>query len=270
MGSHFVRTNTVLDKILAHKVEAIAARKASVSAAAIQAQAAGALPPRDMLAAVRRESVALIAEVKHASPSKGVLIKDFDPVALGTAYALHGAAAISVLTDERFFGGHLDDLAAVRAATSLPVLRKDFVIDPYQVYEGRAAGADAMLLIVAALDDAQLADLHAQVTALGMTALVEVHNQDELARALRVQPALLGINNRDLKTFHVDLQTTARLAESVPDAIALVAESGIFTGADVRAMARAGASAVLVGESLVKSGDIAAKVRELCSQPRGG
>jgi indole-3-glycerol phosphate synthase len=157
-----------------------------------------------MRAAVRRETVALIAEVKHASPSKGVLMADFDPVRLGTTYADNGAAAISVLTDEQFFQGHLDYLTAVKHAVDVPVLRKDFVIDPYQVYEGRAAGADAILLIVAALDDTCLADLHALITGLGMAALVEVHNEAELERALKIDPALIGVNNRDLKTFEVD------------------------------------------------------------------
>lgn len=276
MVNQYVRTGTVLDRILAHKVEELAARKVRVSAAAVRAAAREASPPCDLRAAVRRDSVAgrdtvaLIAEVKHASPSKGVLIEHFDPVAIGTAYAQHGAAAISVLTDERFFLGHLDYLTAVRAAIGVPVLRKDFVIDPYQVYEARAAGADAVLLIVAALADAQLADLHALITDLGMAALVEVHDEADLTRALRASPPLLGINNRDLKTFHVDLATTARLARQVPDGVTLVAESGIFTGADVRQMGRMGAHAVLVGEALVTSGDIAAKVRELSSQPREG
>jgi indole-3-glycerol phosphate synthase len=259
----FVRTRTVLDKILDHKVEELAARKASVSAETLKSRASNAPLPRDMLAAVRRDTAALIAEVKHASPSKGVLIENFDPVMLGLTYAANGAAAISVLTDAHFFQGHLDHLTAVRNAVGIPVLRKDFVIDPYQVYEGRAAGADAILLIVAALDDSRLADLHALITDLGMTALVEVHNESELERALRVEPALIGVNNRDLKTFDVDLDTTARLAKHIPESVTLVAESGIFTAEDVGKMGRVGARAVLVGESLVKSGDIAAKVREL-------
>jgi indole-3-glycerol phosphate synthase len=269
MGSStpFIRTQTVLDKILDHKVEELAARKASVSAETLKAQASETPPPRDMRAAVRRATVALIAEVKHASPSKGILVENFDPVVLGTTYAQNGAAAISVLTDERFFQGHLDYLTAVKNVVDVPVLRKDFVIDPYQVYEGRAAGADAILLIVAALDDAQLADLHALITDLGMAALVEVHNEAELERALTINPALLGVNNRDLKTFDVNLNTTARLAAQIPDSVTLVAESGIFCAEDVRHMGRVGARAVLVGESLVKSRDVAAKVRELSAAP---
>ncbi|MBN2303422.1 MAG: indole-3-glycerol phosphate synthase TrpC [Anaerolineae bacterium] len=268
MGSHYVRTDTVLDQILAHKVEEIAARKVRASAASVIAAAREAFPPRDMRAAVRRDTVALIAEVKRASPSKGLLVENFDPVALGTIYAQHGAAAISVLTDEQFFLGHLDYLTAVRAAVDVPVLRKDFVIDPYQVYEARAAGADAVLLIVAALENAQLADLHALITGLGMTALVEVHDADELDRALRIDPPLIGINNRDLRTFDVDLDTTARLMRQVPNSVTLVAESGIFTASDVRQMGAVGAHAILVGESLVKADDIAALVRELSTQPR--
>ena len=268
MAGKFVRTQTVLDTILDRKVEDIAARKETVPLSHLRAAAESTPSPRDLRAALRRDTVALIAEVKHASPSRGILIEDFDPVALGTTYARHGAAAISVLTDEAFFLGHLDHLVAVRAVVGVPVLRKDFVIDSHQVYEGRAAGADAVLLIVAALDDAQLADLHAQVMALGMAALVEIHDEDELERALRLNPPLIGINNRDLRTFSVDLATTARLAPRVPQNVTLVAESGIFTGADVRDMGRLGVHAVLVGEALVKAGNTAAKVTELSSQPR--
>ena len=265
MPGDFVRTETVLDKILAHKVNEIAASKTRRSLADVQALASQATPPRDMLHALRRDTVALLAEVKHASPSRGVLIDPFDPEGLGRTYAEHGAAAISVLTDERFFQGHLDFLSTVRAAVTVPVLRKDFVIAPYQVYEGRAAGADAVLLIVAALADEQLGELHALITELGMAALVEVHNEAELERALRLNPPLVGINNRDLKTFDVSIATTARLAALVPPDVTLVAESGIFTAEDVAQMARAGARAVLVGEALVKAGEIGAKVRELSS-----
>src|SRR5690606_5691282 len=158
-------------------------------------------PPRDFAGALRRETVALIAEVKHASPSKGVLIENFDPVALGTTYAANGAACISVLTDEPFFMGHLDHMKAVRAAVNVPVLRKDFIIDAAQLYEARAAGADAVLLIVMALEDGQLADLHALIRELDMSALVEVHNEEEFERALKIGAALIGVNNRDLRTF---------------------------------------------------------------------
>ncbi|MFW5691097.1 MAG: indole-3-glycerol phosphate synthase TrpC [Chloroflexota bacterium] len=260
----FVNTDTILDKILAHKREELlrefyeeggpldggTAWRAQVAHYAQQAA-----PPRDFLAALQKATVALIAEVKKASPSKGVLIEDFDPVRIGTTYAEHGAAAISVLTDEQFFQGHLRYLTAVRSAVDVPVLRKDFIIDVYQIDQSRAAGADAVLLIVAALDDAQLADLYAYIREYDMHALVEVHNEAEMERALRLGAPLIGVNNRDLKTFNVDLETTARLARLVPDNVTLVAESGINTAADVTRMGQLGARAVLVGEALVRAAD---------------
>lgn len=264
----FVRTDTILDKILANTVEEIEARRA-ITPLIDMIDAARAVPaPRDMLAALRRDTVALIAEVKHASPSKGVLIDPFDPLVLGTTYAENGAAAISVLTDQQFFQGSLDYLTIIRGAVQVPVLRKDFIVDPYQVYEGRTAGADAILLIAAALEDAQLAGLYALTSGLGMTALVEVHNEAELDRALRIDPQVIGINNRDLKTFNVDLNTTARIARLVPDQVTLVAESGIHSAEDVRRMGELGAHAVLVGEALVKSADVDETVQAFGSQKR--
>lgn len=268
MQKTFVKTDTVLDKILAHKVEEVAAQEAKTPLCDVVSRAADASPPRDFAAALRRDTVALVAEVKKASPSKGVLIEDFDPVRIGTAYAANGAAAISVLTDEQFFQGSLSYMQAVRAAVDVPVLRKEFVIDPYQVYEARAAAADAVLLIVAALTDAQLADLHHLILELDMTPLVEVHNEDEMVRALDLGASVIGINNRDLKTFHVDLGVTERLAKRVPSQVSLVAESGIMNAQDVYQMGQLGAHAVLVGESLVKSGDIASSVRAYSSQQR--
>jgi indole-3-glycerol phosphate synthase len=266
----FVRTDTFLDTILANTAQEVAERSTEKPLIDVINASRAAPPPRDMLSALRRDSVALIAEVKHASPSRGVLIAPFDPPALGTTYARNGAAALSVLTDRRFFRGHLNHMAMVREVVNVPVLRKDFVIDPYQVYEGRAAGADAILLIVAALEDGQFVDLYTLTTTLGMAALVEVHNEAELERALRLVPAaLLGVNNRDLKTFEVDLNTTARLADLVPDSVTLVAESGLHTVEDVRRMGELGAHAVLVGEALVKADDIAGRVRAFSSQPRG-
>ncbi len=267
MSRRYVTTDTVLDRILARTEDDLSRRMRQRPLSAVIAGARAADPPRDMLAALRRPHVALIAEVKHASPSRGVLVEPFEPVTLGRIYAANGAAAISVLTDEPFFQGHLDYLSAVRRVVPVPVLRKDFIIDPYQVYEGRMAGADAILLIVAALEDGQLAELHAAITGLGMAALVEVHNEAELERALRLEPPLLGINNRDLKTFETRLETTARLAALVPPGVTLVAESGIFSGEDARRMGQMGARAILVGEALVTAGDIAARVRELSSQP---
>jgi indole-3-glycerol phosphate synthase len=225
-------------------------------------------PPRDMIGALRRDTVALIGEVKRASPSKGVLIEDFRPVELATSYEQHGASAISVLTDERFFQGHLDYLTAIHDAVKIPTLRKDFVIDLYQVYEARAAGADAILLIVGALYDSQLSELFTVANDLGMAALVEAHDEAEMKQALKIGAKLIGINNRDLKTFNEDLGTTERLAKLAPKEVTLVAESGIRSVDDVRRMGELGAHAVLVGEGLVKAGNIGEKVREFSSQPR--
>lgn len=270
MNRQFVTTNTVLDKILARKVEEIAERKASRSLHAVRRQAQETPhPPRSMMSALQKNTVALIAEVKRASPSKGLLAPDFAPVMLALIYDCNGASAISVLTDEDFFMGSLDYLAAVRKAVAAPVLRKDFIIDPYQVHEGRAAGADAILLIAAALSDSQLRDLHDLTAELKMTALVEVHNEAEMERALKLKAKLIGINNRDLKTFDLDLTTTARLAPMVDDDVVLVAESGLQRPADVRRMGQLGAHAVLIGESLMQSDDPVQLVRAFSSQRRG-
>ncbi len=262
----FVKTDTILDKILARKVEEVSAARAQSAAMIAAAQAAP--PPKAFAAGLRRETVALIAEIKKASPSKGVLIENFDPVALGETYAANGAAAISILTDQDFFQGHMDYLRAVRARVETPILRKEFIVDAYQVYEGRAAGADAILLIVAALEDAHMADLHALIEALGMAALVEVHNEAELERALKIGATLIGVNNRDLKTFHEDLNTTGRIAALVPPTVTLVAESAIRSLDDVKRMGELGAHAILVGEGLVKAGKIAEQVRLFSSVGR--
>ena len=270
MTFSFVTTDTVLDRILQRKVAEIADHRAATPLADMRRRAETARwQPIDMQMAISGPQMALIAEVKCASPSKGKLAQDFAPVMIAATYAHNGASAISVLTDEDFFRGHLSYLTAIRAAIDIPILRKDFIIDPYQVYEGRAAGADAILLIVAALSDSQLLDLYDLTAELGMTALVEVHNEWEMERALRLGAPLIGINNRDLKTFAVDLNTTARLANMVADDVVLVAESGIFSADDVRAMGRLGAQAVLVGESLIKAPDMVSLTRSLSSQPRG-
>ena len=270
MSGAYIATDTVLDRILDRKVEELAEARARASAAEMRRRAENAsYPTRDMMAALQSKNVCLIAEVKRASPSKGSLTKDFAPVLLAATYAENGASAISVLTDQDFFQGSLAYLTAIRRAVPVPLLRKDFIIDPCQVYEGRAAGADAILLILAALSDMQLAELYALTNELGMAALVEVHNEWEMERALRFGAALIGINNRDLKTFHVDLGTTARLAAMVDDEAVLVAESGIFNAADVRAMGRLGADAILVGEALMKAPDTVSLARELSRQPRG-
>jgi indole-3-glycerol phosphate synthase len=253
----------ILDEIIAHKREEVALQKQAKSLDAWKAKAGSAPRPHDFLAALRAPGVSLIAEVKKASPSKGLLCPDFDPVKLARAYAANGAAAISVLTDARFFQGSLDDLRAVRQAVDVPVLRKDFVVDPYQVYEARTVGADAVLLIVAALDDATLRDLFALIRHLDMAALIEVHNAAELERALSLHPRLIGVNNRDLRTFHVTLDTTAALRPRIPADVVLVAESGIHTPEDVARLRAIGVNAMLVGEALVTARDVGEKVRQL-------
>ncbi|MBL8133688.1 MAG: indole-3-glycerol phosphate synthase TrpC [Anaerolineae bacterium] len=264
----FVRTETILDRILARKLEEVARLMPALPE--LRTAAESAPSPRDFTGVLRRETVALIAEVKRASPSKGVLIADFDPVRIAQVYAANGAAALSILTDEDFFLGHLDHLRAVRAAVPLPVLRKDFVIDAAQVYQARAAGADAVLLIVMALEDSQLADLHDLIRELGMAALVEVHNETELERALRAEATLIGVNNRDLRTFQEDFGTTARVAAhlSGEEGVLLVAESAMRSPEDVVKMGLLGVNAVLVGEGLLKANDMAAQVRAFSGHRR--
>ncbi len=263
MNATFVRTGSVLDRILAHKLTEVDEARRERPLAQLREACQGQAAARDFAAALRRDTVALIAECKQASPSKGRLSDDYDPARLARVYAANGAAAISVLTDARFFQGSLDDLVAVRSAVSVPLLCKEFVLDEWQVHAARASGADAVLLIVAAMADTQLARLHAMILALGMTPLVEVHSEDELERAIKLQPRVIGVNNRDLKTFRVDLQTTARLARHVPPETLLVAESGIADARDVRHMGELGAHAVLVGETLMKSPDLASSVQSL-------
>jgi indole-3-glycerol phosphate synthase len=260
---HTSETRTILDEIVDWKRIEVAACKRARPPADVQRAAMRAPPSRDVISALQCPGISLIAEVKRASPSKGPLRPDLDPAALAREYEESGAAAISVLTDRRFFQGGLDDLRAVRQAVNLPVLRKDFVIDPYQVYEARAAGADLILLIVAVLGDDDLAALYALTCSLGMSALVEVHDEEELARALAADPRIVGVNNRDLRTWRVDLGTTARLRARIPDDIMVVAESGVHTPADVAWLAKIGADAMLVGEALVRAEDVGAKVRWL-------
>jgi indole-3-glycerol phosphate synthase len=207
--------------------------------------------------------VALIAEVKKASPSRGVLAADLDPVALAQSYAQHGAHAISVLTDEKYFKGHLDLLAAIRARVTVPLLRKDFTIDEWQLWESRAAGADAVLLIVSILEPALLHDLLAAAKGLGLAALVECHTAAELDRALTAGSRIIGINNRDLATFETTIETTLALLPLIPPGPIVISESGFFHGDQVRQVVAAGAHAVLVGEGLVRASDVGGKVREL-------
>ncbi len=263
MQTGIQQTNTILDRIVARKVEELA----MLNVASLPVPQS---PPRDFAAALRRADgcVALIAEIKHASPSKGVLIEDFQPARLATQYAEGGAAALSVLTDRDFFMGSLADLQTARQAVALPALRKDFTIDERQIAEAHAYGADAILLIAAILEDAKLCDLHAAAAAHGLAALVEVHTQAELERVVRLEVPLIGINNRDLHTFKVDLNVFRRLAAQVPDQVTLVAESGIYTANDVADMADHGAHAILVGESLVRAANVPEQVRALSSVQR--
>ncbi len=222
--------------------------------------------PRDFLAALKKPrggGIGLIAEVKKASPSAGVICADFDPVRIAKEYEAAGASCLSVLTDEKFFQGSLAYLRQIRAAVKLPLLRKDFIIDERQLLEAVEWGADAVLLIVAILTDEQLAKFHSLAVEAGLSVLVEVHDEAELERALKMSPKLVGVNNRNLKTFKVDLATTEKLAGNIGAGKILVAESGIHSRADVERLQKCGAGAILVGESLLKQGDIAAKVRRL-------
>jgi len=256
----------ILAEIVAHKRQEIAAARASVPEAELRARAAAAPSPRNFFNALATAGpVALIAEVKRASPSAGLIRADFDPVAIARTYAAHGATCISVLTDEKFFQGSLDDLRRVREAVAIPVLRKDFILDEYQLLEARAAGADAVLLIAECLDDCQLRGLHNRAVELGMTPLVELYDPSNLERVFDAGATLIGVNNRDLRTFKTDLDHVIRLRPRIPDACLLVAESGIHTAADVARLRAAGIDAMLVGESLMRSADIGAAVDALLS-----
>jgi indole-3-glycerol phosphate synthase len=255
----------ILDRILAHKFDEVDARRSAVSIKQLRDQAGQQPPPRGFIAALQSSlhRPALIAECKKASPSKGLLHADYDPRVLARTYADNGAVALSVLTDEQFFQGTPADLVTARSISSLPILRKDFIVDEYQVYEARAIGADAILLIVAALDDARLKAFHRLAGDLGMAALVEVHGEAELEIALRIKPTLIGLNNRNLQDFSVDLQTASRLRKNIPAGVTVVAESGIRTAKDVACVRDMGVDAILVGEALVTAEDVGLKVREL-------
>jgi indole-3-glycerol phosphate synthase len=256
---------SILDQIVGEKRQELACQKVLAPLAAVQQRAAGQIPALDFSGALQGGQVRLIAEVKKASPSRGLLCPDFDPVRLAGIYASNGAAAISVLTDPRFQGEleHIVQIKQAGVSRRAPVLSKDFIFDPYQVYEARAAGADALLLIVAILSPGQLGELLVLSRKLGMECLVEVHNRSELDTALACGAQVIGINNRDLHTFTTDLAVTEALVPHVPKGKVIVSESGISSLADVRRLARLGVNAVLVGEALVTATDIAAKVREL-------
>ena len=256
----------ILDKIVAEKKLEIA--KLRPQAGKLKQTAAARTEFRDFTGALRRDGgVALIAEVKKASPSAGVIVKDFDAIRIARDYEVAGASALSVLTDEKFFQGRIEYLQLIRDGVKLPLLRKDFIINELQVYESVVRGADAILLIVAILDDAQLKGFRELARQMRLAALVEVHDEAELDRALASGAEIIGVNNRDLRDFSVNLATTEKLAAKLGRGMCskytLVAESGIHTRADVERVAKAGASAILVGESLMRSGDITGKVREL-------
>ena len=257
---------TIIDRILETKRADIAARKACISLADIDAQIALQSPPRGFRAALDAKAAtgpALIAEIKKASPSKGLIRENFDPPAHAIAYQAGGAACLSVLTDEHWFQGADSYLEAARAATTLPVLRKDFMIDPWQVPESRAIGADAILLIMSALDDVALAEIEASALDCGMDVLIEVHDLRELDRAMKLKSRLIGVNNRDLRDFSVDFQRSFDLVAKAPKGCTFVAESGLSTRADLDAMAAKGVRCFLVGEALMRADDIEAATRAL-------
>jgi indole-3-glycerol phosphate synthase len=258
-----IKSGTVLDRIIEARRAAIAHRQKSVPETVLRFGVKQAQPVRDFAAALRRDSLNVIAELKKASPSRGLIRADFDPVALASGFEASGAAALSVLTEEEFFQGDLKYMRDARAAVGLPVLRKDFIIDPWQVWEARATNADSFLLIVAALDDGRLGDLLALGRELGMEPLVEVHSREELTRALTAGARILGVNNRDLRTLEVRVETSLELIEAIPEECIAVCESGLRSHDDLTRFRAAGFDAFLIGEHLMAQPDPAAALRAL-------
>ena len=259
--------NSILRKIVTYKLDEIAAAKNVVALSQLEKATADAPAPLDFVGALSNGDqagrVSLIAEVKKASPSKGLIRESFDPVAIAKAYANNGANCISVLTDEHFFQGSLDYLRAIRQSVDIPLLRKDFILDEYQVWEARAAGADAVLLIAECLEPDKLKQLHQLINELGMAALVELYDTANVPAVLACRPKLVGVNNRDLNTFEVDLHHSLRAKAALPDEVVFVSESGIFTNEHIKLMQENGVDAVLVGESLMRQDDIESAVRDL-------
>jgi indole-3-glycerol phosphate synthase len=256
----------MLDKIIAQKRQEIEQRKKIVTLTYLQERIARQKPSLDIALNLKGNHIRLIAEVKQASPSRGMLIPNLNPVELAQTYAEGGAAAISVLTEENYFMGSIEHLAAIREVVGLPLLRKDFIFDPYQVYESRAYGADALLLIVAVLNQEQLKELVSLSHSLGLRCLVEVHNKGEVERAILSEAEIIGINNRDLDTFSIDINMTRRLRPLIPQERIVVSESGIKNKRDIEKLGKWGVDAVLVGEALVTAGDIPTKMKELIGE----
>lgn len=258
---------TILEKIIIRKHQDIAEAKFRCPLAKLEGQLPQAPPVRNFVKALRQaRRIGLIAEVKKASPSAGILRDDFEPVEIAKTYAESGADCLSVLTDEHFFQGHLDFLSQIRAEVDLPVLRKDFLIDPYQIVEARVAGADCVLLIAECLDDHMLSMLYAETRKLGMSALIEIYEPDNLERVLKLNPPMIGINNRNLRTFITDLDHTLTLSAQIPEGCLVISESGIRTRQDVDRLVSAGIGGMLIGETFMRAESIGAKVRELLSR----